>query len=150
MKKPTPFLWFNNQAEEAAKFYCSVFKDSKITAVRRKGKKVVTVEFRLNGQEFIALNGGPRFKFTHAVSFVISCKNQEEIDYYWKKLSKGGEEVECGWLKDKYGLSWQVVPEALENLLWGPDSKQKDRVWKALMKMTKLDIDGLKQAAKGK
>ncbi len=150
MKKITPFLWFDDKAEEAMKFYTSIFKDSKKIDVWRKGTKVMATVFQLNGQEFIALNGGPHYKFTHAISFFVRCKNQREIDYYWEKLSNGGKKVQCGWLADKYGLSWQIVPEALEDLLWNKNAKKKDRVWSALMQMTKIEITVLKQAAKQK
>jgi predicted 3-demethylubiquinone-9 3-methyltransferase (glyoxalase superfamily) len=157
MQKITPFLWFNNQAEEAAKFYISVFKKSKILNVARyseasekpSGKRkgsVMTVAFELAGQDFIALNGGPHFKFTEAISFVVSCRTQAEVDYFWKKLSAGGKEVQCGWLKDKYGISWQIVPTVLGELLGGQDAAKSQRVMQALLKMVKLDIQKLKQA----
>jgi predicted 3-demethylubiquinone-9 3-methyltransferase (glyoxalase superfamily) len=157
MQKITPFLWFDNQAEEAAKFYCSVFKNSKIkektyyTGEEPMGEKgsVLTVVFELNGQEFVGLNGGPKFKFTEAVSFAIYCDTQEEIDYYWGKLtSGGGEEVQCGWLADKYGLSWQVVPSKLNE--WAKDPGGFQRVMHALMPMKKLDLATLQQAYDGK
>lgn len=144
MKRITPFLWFDTQAEEAAAFYCSVFKDSRITGTMPGGPggKPMTVSFVLDGQDFVALNGGPRFKFTEATSFVIACKDQGEIDHYWSSLtSGGGEESMCGWLKDKYGLSWQVVPEGLGQLLQSPAAVQ------AMLKMRKLDIAALKAAA---
>ena len=147
MNKITPFLWFDDQAEEAMKFYLSVFKDSKKIDVKRRGKKVMATTFRLRGQEFIALNGGPHFKFTPAISFFVRCKDQHEIDYYWEKLSEGGTKSQCGWLTDKFGLSWQIVPEALDDLLWNKEPKKKDRVWDALMKMTKIEILALKSAA---
>ena len=150
MNKITPFLWFDGQAEEAMKFYLSIFKNSKKTSVKRKDGKVIATTFQLNGQDFIALNGGPHFKFTPAISFFIHCKTQAEIDHYWEKLSKGGKKSQCGWLTDKYGLSWQIVPEALEEILWKASPKAKDRVWDALMKMTKLDIKALKAAANQK
>lgn len=150
MNKITPFLWFDNQAEGAMKFYMSIFKDAKKVDVKRRGKKVMATQFRLCGQEFIALNGGPHFKFTPAVSFFVRCKDQKEIDYYWTKLTaKGGKPSQCGWLQDRFGLSWQIVPAALEDLLWNADPKKKDRVWDALMKMSKIEIAGLKAAAKG-
>ena len=148
MNKITPFLWFDDQAEEAMKFYLSVFKNSKKIDVKRKGKKVMATTFRLNGQEFIALNGGPHFKFTPAISFFVRCKDQPKIDYYWEKLSKGGAAGQCGWLTDKFGLSWQIVPKTLETLLLNMNPKKKDRVWNALMKMTKIEIVGLKSAAR--
>jgi predicted 3-demethylubiquinone-9 3-methyltransferase (glyoxalase superfamily) len=152
-QKITPFLWFDNQAEEAAKFYTSIFKNSKIGRVTRYGEtgpgpagSVMTVAFQLDGQEFAALNGGPVFKFTEATSFVVNCETQEEVDYFWNKLSDGGQEVECGWLKDKYGLSWQIVPTVLFELLQDPDPNRSQRVMKALLQMKKLDIETLKKA----
>ncbi len=157
MQGITPFLWFDNQAEEAAKFYVSVFKNSKIkektyyTGEEPVGQKgsIMTVAFELNGQEFVALNGGPRFKFTEAVSFVINCETQEEIDYYWQKLtSDGGEEVQCGWLTDKYGLSWQVVPAKIAE--WARDAAGFERVMHAIMPMKKLDMAALQRAYDGK
>jgi predicted 3-demethylubiquinone-9 3-methyltransferase (glyoxalase superfamily) len=161
MQKITPFLWFNDNAEEAVKFYTSVFKNSKIGKIARydeAGEKasgrpkgsVMTVEFELEGQEFVALNGGPHFKFTEAISFVVNCETQEEVDYYWEKLSAGGKEVQCGWLKDKYGLSWQIVPKVLGELLSDKDAAKAQRVMDAMLKMVKLDIKKLKQAAKQK
>ena len=157
MQKITPFLWFNNQAEQAVKFYTSIFKNSKIGKIARydeAGEKasgrpagsVMTVEFQLEGQEFVALNGGPHFKFTEAISFVVNCKTQAEVDKFWKKLSTGGKEVQCGWLTDKYGLSWQIVPAILGELLSGKDAAKSQRVMKAMLKMVKLDIKKLKQA----
>jgi predicted 3-demethylubiquinone-9 3-methyltransferase (glyoxalase superfamily) len=159
MQKITPFLWFDDQAEEAAKFYTSIFKNSKAGKIARYGEagekvsgrpkgSVMTVEFELDGQEFVALNGGPHFKFTEAISFVVNCETQEEVDYYWKKLSEGGKEVQCGWLKDKYGLSWQIVPTVLGELLSDKDAAQSQRVMTAML--MKLDIKKLKHAAKGK
>jgi predicted 3-demethylubiquinone-9 3-methyltransferase (glyoxalase superfamily) len=147
LNKITPFLWFDDQAEQAMKFYLSVFKRSRKIDVMRKGKQVMATTFELNGQDFVALNGGPHFKFTPAVSFFVRCKDQAEIDYYWEALSAGGAAGQCGWLTDKYGLSWQIVPSALEDLLWNKDAKKKDQVWEALMKMTKISIQGLKDAA---
>lgn len=155
MQKITPFLWFDNQAEEAANFYCSVFKNSKVGTLSRYGDSgpgpkgsVMTVAFELDGQNFTALNGGPIFKFTEAISLVVNCEDQEEIDYFWEKLSAdGGKEVECGWLKDKYGLCWQVVPKILGELIQSDDPKKSERVMKALMQMKKLDVAKLKQAA---
>jgi predicted 3-demethylubiquinone-9 3-methyltransferase (glyoxalase superfamily) len=160
MQKITPFLWFNDNAEEAVKFYTSIFKNSKIGKIARydeAGEKaagrpagsVMTVEFQIEGQEFVALNGGPIFKFTEAISFVVNCETQEEVDYYWEKLSQGGKEVQCGWLKDKYGLSWQIVPTVLGELLSDKDAAKAQRVMQAMLKMVKLDIEKLKQAAKG-
>ena len=161
MQKITPFLWFNDQAEAAVKFYTGIFKGSKILSVARYGEagagasgqkkgSVMTISFQLNGQKYVALNGGPHFKFTEAVSFVVNCKNQAEVDYYWKKLSAGGKEVQCGWLKDKYGVSWQVVPESLGRLMSGKDPAKAQRVMEAVLKMTKLDIKRLKAAYEGK
>jgi predicted 3-demethylubiquinone-9 3-methyltransferase (glyoxalase superfamily) len=156
MQKITPFLWFDNQAEEAAKFYVSIFKNSKIVNVARYGDagpgpkgSVMTVRFQLDGQEFVALNGGPQFKFTEAISFVVNCETQEEIDYFWEKLSGGGGKSRCGWLKDKFGLSWQIVPSALSEMVDDKDPAKSDRVMKALMQMDKLDIATLQRAAKG-
>ena len=157
MQRITPFLWFDGQAEEAAKFYVSVFKNSKIKQIthytgeelpERKGQ-VMTVSFELDGQEITALNGGPQFKFTEAVSFVINCDTQEEIDYYWEKLTAdGGEEVQCGWLTDKYGLSWQVVPTKFF-AEWIKDEAGLERVMHELMQMKKLDLATLKKAFEG-
>ena len=155
MQKITPFLWFDDQAEEAAHFYISLFKNSKVTSTTRYGEEgpgpsgsVMTVAFQLAGQEFIALNGGPQFKFTEAVSFVVNCETQDEIDYYWETLSAGGEKVQCGWLTDKYGLSWQVVPTKLTE--WARDAAGLQRVMHALMQMKKLDIAALQKAYDGK
>jgi predicted 3-demethylubiquinone-9 3-methyltransferase (glyoxalase superfamily) len=153
-QKITPMLWFDNQAEEAANFYVSVFKNTKMGHISRYGEygpgakgSVMVAEFELDGQKFTALNGGPRFKFTEAISLVVNCESQEEVDYFWEKLtSGGGEEVACGWLKDKYGLSWQVVPTRLFELL--NDPAKSDRVMKAVMQMKKLDISKLEEAAK--
>ena len=150
-------MWFDDKAEEAAVFYTSIFKNSKIRTIVRYGDSgaevtgrpkgtVMTVAFQLDGQEFVALNGGPQYKFTEAVSFVVNCQTQEEVDEYWKKLSDGGREVQCGWLKDKYGLSWQIVPTILSEMLNDPDPKKADRVMKAMLQMKKIDIKGLKQA----
>lgn len=157
MQRITPFLWFDDKAEEAAAFYTSIFKNSKIKTIVRYGDSgaevtgrpkgtVMTVAFQLDGQEFVALNGGPQFKFTEAVSFVVNCQTQEEVDEYWKKLSDGGQEVQCGWLKDKYGLSWQIVPTILSEMVSDPDPKKADRVMKAMLQMKKIDIKALKQA----
>ena len=158
MQKITPFLWFDNQAEEAVKFYTSIFKKSKIGSMARyddasaaaagmaKGT-VMTASFQLEGQEFVALNGGPQFKFTEAVSFMISCESQQEIDYFWQKLTEnGGQEGQCGWLKDKFGLSWQIVPSSLSRLISGPDKAKSGRAMAALMKMKKLVIADLERA----
>jgi predicted 3-demethylubiquinone-9 3-methyltransferase (glyoxalase superfamily) len=155
MPKITPFLWFNTNAEEAAKFYVSIFKNSKILETLRhtpsspgKTGSVLTIKFRLDGQVFTGLNGGPQFKFNNAVSFVVPCKTQDEVDYYWAKLSKGGKEIQCGWLTDKYGLAWQIVPEVLIKYLAGKDRAKAERVMRAMMKMVKLDIAKLRAAAK--
>ena len=159
MQKISPFLWFDNQAENAAKFYLSIFKNSKIDKITRypeeAAKKigrepgsVMTVEFTLNGVQFVALNAGPNFKFTEAVSFVVNCDTQEEVDYFWEKLSAdGGSTGPCGWLKDKFGLSWQVSPVVLGDMLADPDAARAERVMNAMMEMTKIDIAGLKKAA---
>jgi predicted 3-demethylubiquinone-9 3-methyltransferase (glyoxalase superfamily) len=153
IQRITPFLWFDHQAEEAANFYTSIFPNSKIVKVARYGEagpgppgSAMTVEFQLQGQTFIALNGGPLLKFTEAISFVVNCQTQEEVDTYWEKLSEGGSEVQCGWLKDKFGLSWQVVPTVFSELYSDPDPKKAARVMKAMMAMKKLDIRALKQA----
>jgi len=159
MQKITPFLWFDNQAEEAVSFYTSIFKNSKVKSITRYGEEgaqasgrpkgtVMTIEFQLDEQEFVALNGGPVFKFTEAISFVVNCESQDEIDYYWEKLSEGGDAKaqQCGWLKDKYGLSWQIVPAELEKLLSGPDPEKSRQVMKALLQMKKITIETLKQA----
>lgn len=157
MQRITPFLWFDDKAEEAAAFYTSIFKNSKIGTIARYGDSgaeasgrpkgaVMTVAFQLDGQEFVALNGGPQYKFTEAVSFVVNCQTQEEVDEYWKKLSDGGQEVQCGWLKDKYGFSWQIVPTILNAMVSDPDPKKAERVMKAMLQMKKIDIQGLKQA----
>ena len=157
MPKLTTMLWFDTQAEEAANFYASVFKNSKVTGVTRYGEagpgapgSVMTVSFELEGREFTALNGGPIFKFNESVSFVIHCNTQAEVDEYWAKLTaNGGQEVECGWVKDCYGLSWQVVPDMLLELLSDPDQAKSQRVMKAMLQMKKLDIAGLQRAAAG-
>src|SRR6266849_3245979 len=161
MQKITPVLWFDDKAEVAVNFYLSIFKNSKIGTIARYGKEaaelygrregtVMTVTFQLDGQEFMALNGGPLFKFTEAISFVVNCKTQAEVDKFWKKLSAGGKEVQCGWLKDKYGLSWQIVPTVLGELLSDKDAAKSQRVMRAMLKMVKLDIKKLRQAAKQK
>jgi predicted 3-demethylubiquinone-9 3-methyltransferase (glyoxalase superfamily) len=154
MQKITPFLWFDNNAEEAANFYVSVFKDSKMLNVSRYGDAgpgpkgtVMVAEFQIEGQEFVALNGGPRFKFTEAVSFVVNCETQEEVNYFWEKLSDGGEKSRCGWLKDKFGLGWQVVPTVLNELLADKDQQKADRVMKAMLQMDRIDIEPLQRAA---
>jgi len=160
--KITTNLWFDTQAEEAAKFYTSIFNNSKIGKVTYYGNErhesqgisertVMTVEFQLEGQDFAALNGGPQFKFTEAISFIVNCDTQEEVDYYWEKLSEGGDENAqvCGWLKDQYGVSWQIVPTALIELLSDPDPEKSGRVMKAMLQMKKIDIDTLKEAYEG-
>ena len=156
MQKITPFLWFDNNAEEAVNFYVSVFKNAKVLNTVHYGEtgpgpkgSVMTIAFELDGQQFTALNGGPHFKFNEAVSLVVHCQTQEEVDYYWEKLSQGGEKVQCGWLKDKFGLSWQIVPNALLELVQDSDPQKAQRVMAALMQMKKLDIAGLKKAAEG-
>ena len=160
-QKITPFLWFDDQAEEAAKFYTSIFRNSRVGRISRYDKagekaagrpagSVMTVEFQLEGQQFVVLNGGPHFKFTEAISFVVNCATQAEVDRFWKKLATGGQEVQCGWLKDKYGLSWQIVPTVLGELMSGKDVAKSQRVMGAMLKMVKLDVKKLKQAAKGR
>jgi predicted 3-demethylubiquinone-9 3-methyltransferase (glyoxalase superfamily) len=157
-QKIITFLWFDNNAEEAVKFYCSIFKNSRILNTTHYGDsgagpkgKVMTVDFELDGQRFAALNGGPTFKFTEAISLVVNCETQEEIDYFWERLSsEGGQQVECGWVKDKYGLSWQIAPTILFDELFQGGDSQTDRVMRAVMTMKKLDIEDLKKAAAGK
>ena len=155
-----PFLWFEDQAEEAARYYVSTFKNSRITGSTRYDEEgarasgrpkgsAMTVQFELNGQEFTALNGGPMFKFTEAVSFVVNCDTQAEVDHFWEKLSAGGQQVQCGWLKDKFGLSWQVVPTILPELLQHKDAEKARRVMAAMLQMKKLDIATLERAAAG-
>ena len=153
MQKITPFLWFDNQAEEAANFYVSVFKNSKILSLVRYGDagpgpkgSVMVAEFELQGQKFVGLNGGPLFKFTEAVSFAINCETQEEVDELWEKLSEGGQKDRCGWLRDKYGISWQIIPTTLGKLLYDKDSKKSKKVMEAMMKMDKIEIKDLKEA----
>jgi len=157
MQKITPFLWYDTQAEEAAKFYVSLFPKSKILKIARYGEagpgpkgSVMTVEFELAGQRMIALNGGPHFKFTEAFSLSVDCKDQKEVDRYWSKLSQGGEQSMCGWLKDKYGLSWQINPTILGKLLSDKDAKKAQRVMEAMLEMRKIDIAALKAAAEAK
>jgi len=157
MQKITPFLWFDNQAEEAMKFYTSIFKNSKIGRVTRYGdagpgpkRTVMSATFELDGQEFMALNGGPLFKFSPAVSFYVNCKTQREVDELWAKLSAGGKTERCGWLTDKFGLSWQIIPSVLGKLLHDKDPDKSQRVMKAMLQMGKLDIQGLKRAHSGK
>jgi predicted 3-demethylubiquinone-9 3-methyltransferase (glyoxalase superfamily) len=156
----TPCLWFDTEAEEAAKFYCSVFKDSKLGKISRyteagrevHGKpagSVMVVEFEIEGQTFTALNGGPNFKFNEAISLQVRCETQADVDYFWSKLTQGGEEGPCGWLKDKYGVSWQVVPASIPNMMTDPDSRKSERVMNAFLKMKKLDIDEIERAYEG-
>ena len=157
MPRITPNLWFDTQSEEAAEFYVSVFPNSKITNVTHYGEAgprqaglVLTVEFVLDGQEFTAINGGPEFTFDEAISLLINCADQDEIDYYWDKLGQGGEHGPCGWLKDKYGLSWQVVPAAMEKILTDPDQEAAARAMRAMLGMKKLDVAALQAAFDGK
>ena len=155
MQKISPFLWFDSNAEEAANFYVAIFKDSKVLKIARYGEagpgpagSVMVVNFQIEGQDFIALNGGPLFKFTEAISFVINCQTQGEVDHYWNKLTAGGgQESQCGWLKDKYGLSWQVTPAILGELLADKDQKKAQRVMQAMLQMKKMDIAALQRAA---
>jgi predicted 3-demethylubiquinone-9 3-methyltransferase (glyoxalase superfamily) len=156
MPKITPFLWFDNQAEEAARFYTSIFKNSKLGAISRSTEagpgpagSVLTVSFELEGIEYTALNDGPNHNFTDAISFTVHCETQQEVDYYWEKLGAGGREVACGWLTDKYGLSWQITPIMLMKLLGDPDKAKAGRVMQAMLKMVKLDIAKLEAAARG-
>jgi predicted 3-demethylubiquinone-9 3-methyltransferase (glyoxalase superfamily) len=150
-------LWFDGSAEEAVNFYTSVFRNSKVLSVTRYGEagaeisgqpkgSVMTVKFQLEGQEFLALNGGPMFKFTEAISFIVNCETQDEVDRFWDKLSEGGEEGQCGWLKDKYGVSWQIAPTVLPELLTGKNAEKSERVMQAMLQMKKLDIQRLKRA----
>jgi predicted 3-demethylubiquinone-9 3-methyltransferase (glyoxalase superfamily) len=160
MQKITPHLWFDNNAEEAARFYTSIFKNSKIIDIARYGEAgaevsgrpkgtVMTVIFELEGQRFMALNGGPIFKFSPAISFLVDCKTQEEVDELWEKLSEGGEKEQCGWLKDKFGVSWQIVPNVLGEMLQDKDAKKSERVMQAMLQMKKIDIEDLKKAYAG-
>jgi predicted 3-demethylubiquinone-9 3-methyltransferase (glyoxalase superfamily) len=158
MPKITPFLWFDDQAEEAVKFYTSIFKNSKTGRILRYDEEaakasgrpagsVLTVEFELDGQKFVALNGGPQFKFNESISFVVNCETQEEVDYYWQKLTAdGGQESQCGWLKDKFGVSWQITPSVLIDMLHDKDPEKAGRVMKAMLQMQKIDIAKLKAA----
>jgi predicted 3-demethylubiquinone-9 3-methyltransferase (glyoxalase superfamily) len=157
MQKITPFLWFDSQAEEAAKLYTSIFKNSKIEIIARYGDagpgpkgSAMTVKFQLEGQDFLALNGGPMFKFTEAISLLVDCQTQAEVDELWEKLSAGGEKSHCGWLKDKYGLSWQIVPRVLPQLLQDKDPAKAKRAMQAMLQMGKIDIQRLKDAAEQK
>ena len=155
-QKITPFLWFDGRAEEAMNYYVSIFKDAKVLDVSYYGEagpgepgKVVTASFELFGQRFVALNGGPNYTFTPAISFLIDCKTQEEVDYYWDRLCEGGKEVQCGWLEDKFGVSWQIVPKILFELLGDEDEAKSQRVMKAMLEMQKIDIAALQRAAVG-
>jgi predicted 3-demethylubiquinone-9 3-methyltransferase (glyoxalase superfamily) len=155
-QKIKTFLWFDKEAEEAAKFYTSTFKNSRITTVARYGDagpgpkgSAMTVAFELEGQEFLALNGGPQFKFTEAISLLVTCDSQQEIDELWSKLTAGGQESQCGWLKDRYGLSWQIVPSALPHLLQDPDPAKSARVMQAMLQMKKMDLARLERASRG-
>ena len=164
MQKITPFLWFDHQAENAVKFYTAIFKNSKVGRILRYGEEaakisstgrpvgsVLTIEFEMEGQKFVALNGGPLFKFNESISFVVNCETQEEVDYFWEKLTAdGGQESQCGWLKDKFGLSWQVVPTVLIDMLHAKDSKKSECVTAAMLQMKKIDIEKLKVAYAGK
>ena len=152
-QKIIPFLWFDNQAEESANFYIDIFKNSRINNISRYGEagpgpkgSVMTVSFELEGQEFTALNGGPQFKFTEAISFYVKCKSQDEVDYFWERLTEGGEEQPCGWLKDRFGVSWQIVPTVLVDMLDDPDPEKSKRVTEAMLKMKKIDIKVLEEA----
>ena len=162
MQKIVPNVWFDSQAEAAVNFYTSIFRNSKILTTTSYGEEgaaasgrpkgtIMTVAFQLDGQNFVALNGGPIFKFTEAISFIVNCESQDEVDHFWAKLSEGGDEKaqQCGWLKDKYGLSWQVVPAVLPDLLSDPDPEKSRRVMKALLQMKKIDIETLRRAAEG-
>ena len=153
MQKITPFLWFDGKAEEAANFYTSIFKNSKVGRITRYGEAgpgpkgtAMSVTFQIEGQEFMALNGGPQFKFTEAISFFVNCETQEEVDDLWEKLSAGGEKGRCGWLKDKFGLSWQIIPSALGQMLGDKDPEKSKRVMQAMLQMNKIDIKALKRA----
>jgi len=157
MQKISPFLWYNDNAEEAVNFYTSIFRNSKILAVARYGEagpgpkgSVMTINFQIEGHEFIALNGGPHFKFNEAISFSVDCENQEEVDELWEKLSQGGQKSQCGWLKDKYGLSWQINPRILGEMLSDKDPEKAKRVMEAMLQMEKIDIKTLRQAYDGK
>ena len=156
MQKITPFLWFNDQAEAAANFYCSVFKNAKTLNISRYGEgapapkgTVMVVRFQLDGQEFMALNGGPQFTFSPAISFVVNCQTQEEVDELWERLSEGGTTQQCGWLQDQFGISWQIVPTALGELMSDPDPVKSQRVMQAMLQMEKIDLAGLRRAYAG-
>jgi predicted 3-demethylubiquinone-9 3-methyltransferase (glyoxalase superfamily) len=157
MRKITPFLWFDDKAEEAMNFYCSVFRNSRKGSVMRYGEagpgpegSVLSVTFELEGQEFMALNAGPQFSFTPAISFFVNCETQDEVDYFWEKLSEGGRKDQCGWLQDKYGLSWQIVPSVLGRFLGDPDAARSQRAMKAMLQMKKLDVEALTRAFEGR
>jgi len=156
MQKIRPFLWFDNNAEEAINFYTSIFKNSRIGEIRRFGDaggapgSVITATFQIEGQEFMALNGGPHYQFSPAISFFVNCETQAEVDELWDKLSAGAKETKCGWIKDKFGVSWQIVPKELGQLLGDKDPQKSQRVMKAMLKMTKIDVEGLKRAYEGK
>jgi predicted 3-demethylubiquinone-9 3-methyltransferase (glyoxalase superfamily) len=156
VQKITPFLWFDNQAEEAMNFYTSIFKNAKIGNVSRYGEggpgpkgSVMVASFELDGMHFTALNGGPQFKFTEAISFYVSCESQDEVDHYWDKLSEGGQTQRCGWLKDKFGVSWQIIPSALPKLMGDPDRAKANRVMQAMLQMKKIEVAKLQQAYDG-
>jgi len=156
MQKITPFLWFDGKAEEAASYYVSIFKNSKILNIARSGEagpgpkgSVMMVTFQLDGQKFMALNGGPHYTFSPAISFFVDCETQAEVDELWEKLSAGGSELQCAWLKDKFGVSWQIVPRALIELMQDKDAVKSQRVFKAMLQMTKIDIEGLQRAYRG-
>lgn len=157
IQKITPFLWFDNQAEEAVNFYVSIFKNSRVGSIARYDEEaakasgrprgsVMTVAFELDGQEFVALNGGPLFKFTEAISFVVNCETQEEVDHFWERLSAGGQEVQCGWLKDRFGVSWQIVPTVLVEMLQDKDGEKSKRVMAAMLRMKKINIEALRKS----
>ena len=156
MQKIVPFLWFDGNAEEAMNFYTSIFKNSKVGEIRRCGDgpgpkgSLLTAKFQIEGQEFMALNGGPHFKFTPAISFFVNCETQKEVDELWEKLLAGGKAMQCGWLTDKFGISWQIIPKALGELMGDKDPQKSQRVMKAMMKMIKIDVEGLKRAYEGK
>ncbi|HUK08643.1 MAG TPA: VOC family protein [Stellaceae bacterium] len=157
MQKITPFLWFDGKAEEAANFYAATFRNARVTGLTRYGDagpgpkgSVMIATFEIEGQKFIALNGGPQYSFTPAISFVVNCETQAEVDAYWEKLSAGGEPNRCGWLRDKYGVSWQIVPTALPRLLGDPDPAKATRVMQAMLRMTKIEIAGLERAYEGR
>lgn len=157
MQKITPYLWFDGQAEEAANHYTAIFANSRITGVNRYGEAgplpagtVMTVTFELEGQQFVALNGGPEFTFNEAISFYVDCRTQDEVDELWERLSEGGQQGPCGWLKDRYGVSWQIIPAALGEMVGDPDPEKSNRVMKAMLGMSKIDIRGLRDAYEGR